>query len=202
MLDLISSNNIHQIFIFTVPGLIAIFFRSQFLTGRNPKHSEAILSYFAVSLVYYGTVISFITMFSGLADTIWNSIIGRLVVFFIIPSVLGILLGLNAQKGWVRNILKIIKINAVHAQPTSWDWKFSSRKDYWILVTLKDSNQCGGYFGDKSFVSSEPDERDLYIEKVYSLDDNGDWLDVGPKAVWIVPSEIKTIEFWPIEEEI
>jgi hypothetical protein len=35
-----------------VPGLIITFVRTQFTTGRMQKHSDAMLSYFALSAVY------------------------------------------------------------------------------------------------------------------------------------------------------
>ena len=43
--DLKSLNNLYLILVFLVPGLIVLFVRSQFVAGRRPSHSAAILSY-------------------------------------------------------------------------------------------------------------------------------------------------------------
>lgn len=52
---------------------------------------------------------------------------------------------------------------------------------HWILVTFKDSTRVAGYCGRESFISSDPSERDIYIERVYDVDDNGTWIPIDPK---------------------
>ncbi len=39
--------------VFTVPGVIALYFRSQFLAGRLPPVSEGALAYITLSLAYH-----------------------------------------------------------------------------------------------------------------------------------------------------
>ncbi|MCX8505556.1 MAG: hypothetical protein ORN98_02950, partial [Alphaproteobacteria bacterium] len=45
--------NLFIIIQFVVPGLIILFLRIQFTTGRMPKPSEAALTYVVLSLIYY-----------------------------------------------------------------------------------------------------------------------------------------------------
>ena len=48
-----------------------------------------------------------------------------------------------------------------------------------------------------SFVSSGPTERDIYIEKVYSIDpDTETWQETGDSGILIAPGQVQTIEFW------
>ena len=73
-------------------------------------------------------------------------------------------------------------------------------KEQLILVTLKDDTKFPGYCGQASFMSSDPTERDLYIEKVYKWGEDDAWIDNGAHGLWVAGSEIKTIEFFPIED--
>ena len=59
MPDLKSLDNLYLILGFLVPGLIALFVRSQFVTGRRPPHAAALLSYLTVSVIYYALALPF-----------------------------------------------------------------------------------------------------------------------------------------------
>ena len=78
---------------------------------------------------------------------------------------------------------------------TAWDYIFSRRRPVWILVTMTDGSTVAGYFGPRSFASSDPRGRDLYIESVFVADDNGPWHEVPMNAgVWIAGTHILNIE--------
>ena len=53
----------------------------------------------------------------------------------------------------------------------------------WVLVTLKDGTRFAGYCGPQSFITSDPAERDMYIEQIYDLDADHQWVSVGKKEV-------------------
>ena len=75
-------------------------------------------------------------------------------------------------------------------------------REQWVLVTLKDDTKYAGYCDpESSFFSSEPTERDMYIEYVYNLDDDNKWEPIPGKSVLITRGEVKTIEFWQRKEE-
>jgi hypothetical protein len=117
-------------------------------------------------------------------------------LIFVGPALFGLLLGLNAQFGLARRILQWCCLNPVHVMATAWDWKFSTMKEQWVLVVLKDGTKFGGFCGRNSFISSDSKERDLYIERVYDLDDQNNW-HPRDNGVLIAAGEIRTIEFWP-----
>jgi len=87
-------------------------------------------------------------------------------------------------------------LNAVHEVPSAWDWKFGKGENLWILVKLKDDTEFAGFCGENSFISSDPSERDIFIERVYELDDNNVWHEQAGKGVLIAQGEIRTIEIW------
>lgn len=53
-----------------------------------------------------------------------------------------------------------------------------------------------GKFGCSSLASSEKDERDIYQEEIYNMDEDGKWVKrERTDGIWIKASNIKVIEF-------
>ena len=179
-----------------IPGFVALGVRSQFMRGFSPSQSkENLVIYLAFSSVYDTLVVRFIEPEWMTDSTIWF-----LVIFIIVPAIIGLLLGINVQRNFIRGALSRIGIFTTHAFPTAWDWVFSRGvSEQLVLVTLKDGTQFSGLFGLESFASSIPNERDLYIQWLYDIDEEGIWtpVDEEGKGVLISASEISTVEFWP-----
>lgn len=194
-----SPDTVYLVIGFIVPGLIIIFVRAQFITGRTIKHGDALLSYLTVSAIYYAAILPAILYISSV-ESIWRLYAVWSLAIFVLPTILGILLGVSVQREWFRRVLRYFSLNPVHVMPTAWDWKFSSMQNQWILATLKDGTKFAGFCGNDSFFSSDPGERDVYIQWVYDIDDNNNWVCPGHKSVLIASGEIKTVEFWPYTE--
>lgn len=114
----------------------------------------------------------------------------------ITSSVLALLLGIAKQKQIARKVLTFLGIYSIHSIPCSWDYAFDRRDPSWLIVTLVDGSIIYGWFSYTSFASSDPEERDLFIEKVYSVDESGVWCEeAGIEGVYISKEQIKTIEF-------
>lgn len=199
MPDFKGVENFHLILTFIVPGVIALFVRSKFITGRTPSLSENILAFLVLSLVYYSLTVPFLEWALSVRDpwlaraAVWISLV------LAGPAIFGFVLGIAAQKEWAAWIADKWNINIVHVIPTAWDWRFSktARGGMFIMVTLKSGEQVAGLFGSNSFASSDSEERDLYIEEEYNVDGNGQWQARQERVgVLISQEEIKFIEFW------
>ena len=202
MQKLPSLDNLYLILLFLVPGFIVLFVRSQFVTGRSPDRSTTVLSYLIVSLIYYALALPFIGFVLSAETPSKGQVLAWFVLIVIGPAMLGLALGLNIQKDWFRRALQRCGLNPVHVVPTAWDWKFGGMTPQWVLVTLKDSTRFAGFCGSGSFMSSDPAERDIYIEQIYDVDDQKNWNPRGENGVLIAVGEIQTIEFWPdVEQE-
>lgn len=193
MIDLNNPEAFRMVLYFVVPGLIAVFVRAQFLSGRMQKHSDAILTYFSVSVVYWSALTVIGLTPSVVANHAWM----YLVFTLIFPAILGFLLGLNARLDWVRNILRKATLNPIHPTATAWDWKLSRTKACYVLVTMNDGEVVAGAYDQKSFASSDPAERDLFLEKVFTVSKDEPWQEVPGKEILIRASEIRYIEFLP-----
>ncbi len=199
MPKLLSLNNLYLILVFIVPGFIALSVRSQFITGRiSPQNKASFLSYLTISVIYGALVLPFVD-----PELIEKSRLSWFGLVFVGPIFLGLLLGLNVQKDFVRRLLNRFGLYPVHAIPTAWDWKFNGMAtDQWVLVTLKDGTRFAGFYGAQSFTSSSPDERDIYLQWVYDIREDGT---LSPpddeKGVLIAAGEIRTIEFLAVQGE-
>lgn len=199
MPDLGDSQNLYLILAFIVPGLIILYIRSQFLTGRLPPLKESLLVFFTISAIYYGAILPFWDWFVTDLETRLGTLLLWFGFVFLGPVLIGLLLGIDAKRETSRRLLlRILGFNVTHSIPTAWDWKFANMEEQWVLVTLKDGSKIAGWCGIDSFMSSDPSERDLYIEYIYDLDENDNWIETEDKSVLISPGEISTIEFWPV----
>lgn len=199
-----------------VPGLVMLYVRSQLVTGQHLPRSETLLLYLVVSIAYYALITPLVDLFlpqepdesvatvyailsqksSEYTSWHWLSIV------FGIPTLFGLLLGWNVQKNILRGVLQLIRINLAHAIPTAWDWKFNKREAQWVLVTLNDGTQFAGFFGSESFISTSPGERDMYIQYIYDINpEDNSWTPRDRSGVLIASGKIKTIEFWPHDQE-
>jgi Family of unknown function (DUF6338) len=116
----------------------------------------------------------------------------------LVPIALGILLGVSVQNRWLTQVLSQIKLYPLSPYRTGWDWVFGQRKAFFVIVTLEDGAQVAGWFGDQSLAASDLTQRDIYIEEVYDLDDQGNWhRRERPQGILITGKFVKHIEFLP-----
>lgn len=191
--------NFHLVLFFVVPGVIALFVRSKFITGRSPSASENFLTFLVLSLVYYSLTVPFLQLFMSAPEpwlaraAVW---IGLVIVG---PALFGLVLGYSAQREWSSWIGDKLNLNIVHVIPAAWDWRFSKidRGGMFVLVTLKSGERVAGFFGSNSFASSDNSERDLYVEEEYDVGEGGQWEARREKVgILISREEVKYIEFW------
>lgn len=201
MPELKSIDNLYLILGFLVPGLIVIFVRAQFVTGWRPSHSTTILSYFTISVIYYALALPFVDFVLSIKELGYGKVLAWLTLIFFGPAAFGLFLGINAQKNLFFRGLQWLRLNPVHVVPTAWDWKFGRMGSQWVLVTLKDGIRFGGFFSSGSFASSDPNERDIYIQWLHDIDGENKWHSCGDKTVLITSGQVKTIEFWPYKTQ-
>lgn len=116
----------------------------------------------------------------------------------ILPAVLGFVVGVIKQKKWIPWLFAKVKLGTFeqHEIPSAWDSFFSCLEPYWIVVTLKNGSKVHGFLGEASFVSSDPEDRDIYISHTLTLNENNQLEFVkDTKGVYIRGEEISVINF-------
>ena len=197
MSSLIDTYDMYTAPAFLVPGLIILYCRSRFVTGRRVLHAMSLLDYLAISLIYYALMLPAIDYIASTKlSAFWLSVAWILLIF-LIPAFAGLLLGALTQRDILYKFLHWCGLSPVHEIPSAWDWKFGNMDYQWVLVTLRNGTRFGGFCGPDSFVSSDPGERDIYVQWIYDIDENNTWSSRGNTGVLITSGEISTIEFWP-----
>jgi hypothetical protein len=191
---------------FIVPGFVMQSTFSIFVPRKAEESQRSFLRFVYFSCINYSIwswLIYLIikTNFSKF-HPIKTALIWSIIIFFS-PIVLGLIAGYCSNKEVIRKCLQRMGLNPIHVIPSSWDYKFSKiSKPTWVLVTLKDGSMIAGVFWSNSFASSDKDERDLYIEKIYKIPDEGPWQPISNNdGILINRDQIKHIEFWNDEQK-
>lgn len=196
----LSLDAIYVALIFIVPGYIISFFRAHFVTGKELDgymYVVHLITLSCLNFVIFGWAIYIATAWDispEIRSIVWIFVLAAA------PALIGFLSGVSSKKDWLRRIYAQIGLSPIHVVPTSWDYHFSGLSQSWVLVVLKDGTQFAGYWGGKSFASSDFKERDLFIEHVFEIPDTGPWTPTT-KSVLICAGEIRSIEFTPIERK-
>jgi hypothetical protein len=186
---------------FVVPGFVIQSTYSVFVPHKSEEVQRSFLRFIYFSCLNYSVwswLIYLIikTDFSKI-HPIRTALIWSIIDFFS-PVMLGVIIGYFSNKELMRKLFQRMGLNPIHVIPTAWDFKFSKiKKPNWVLVTLKDGGMVAGLFWSNSFASSDKGERDIYIEKIYKISDEGPWEPVSNnEGILILGDQIRHIEFW------
>lgn len=197
-MELKSLDQLSLVVWFLLPGVVIVYVRAQFLTGRLTPHKDALLTYLALSLVYHALTLPLLSALLRTQDPLAKHPWLWLLTVFFGPAAVGVVFGLNASKDWSRRFLAKLGLRGVHPMPTAWDETFARSEARLVIVTLKDGSVVRGWCGQQSFISSDAKERDIYIEQIYHKDEQGAWGVLFPgTGVYIAPGEIRMVEFPP-----
>jgi hypothetical protein len=81
----------------------------------------------------------------------------------------------------------------------AWDAFFESKKPCWLIVHLNDKSLVGGYFGQRSYATVEPQSGHIYLEELWRLDESGRFVAAieGSKGALFRPQDYVWLEaFW------
>jgi hypothetical protein len=97
MPDLKSIQSIYLVLGFIVPGMIIAFVRAQFLTGRLRTLSESIVTYIALTVLYYGLAAPFVEYVLTFEEPGRAKIAAWLALIIVVPAIVCLVLGALAQ---------------------------------------------------------------------------------------------------------
>ena len=186
--------DIDKILVLLFPGVVISFVRSKFLTRKISPQNQLIY-YCAVSVVYYVLVWLPVNASSFIEELDYQNPWHMFFLLLVGPVVLGGLFGYESRREYVHRFIRWVGLgNLTHPVESAWDWKFMNTNDEWVIVTLKDGTRFAGFYGTSSFASSDPQKRDIYIQWVHDIDEEGKWI-YAKVGVLVTSGEVKTIEF-------
>lgn len=114
-----------------------------------------------------------------------------LAVLFVAPVVWVCLLKAVRASKWLQRWLP-------HPTERPWDYVFSGKNPYWVIVTMKDGKKISGKYGYKSFSSCGASKEQIYIEETWVLnaDDGFERARETTAGTLIVSADIESIEFF------
>jgi hypothetical protein len=205
IMQLPNMDNFILLLAFVIPGFVTFHALRLFSVPNARENKDFILSYVTLSALNFALAGLLIPVANSdaysmvLRVTAWGAFV------FVIPYVTGILLGAFIQKNFVAwmfqsPLLRWTGLKPINHIPTAWDWKFGQANESFVLVTLTNGTEFTGLLDSRSFVSSNPAERDMFIQMLYDRDIDGNWLETT-KSLYVAKDQIKTVEFWPATNE-
>ena len=87
---------------------------------------------------------------------------------------------------------------------TAWDDFFVSHPDgVWVQAFLTDGNVVGGIFGQESFASSYPEPGHIYIQELWKIDPEGDFVapEIGHPGILLRPDDYRYVKVFSGDED-
>ena len=183
--------------IFILPGFLI----SSIIDAITPPKKEPEGVYFVRCLVYsiincaVWSWLYSIILCAKYGNAFWQWIL-LVIVTVLGASFLALFLATLKQKAAMQKVIEKIGINTIHSTPNAWDYYFSQQEPSFIIVTLVDGTVLYGWYAYNSFSSSDQEERDLYVEKSYSVNEKNEWtMDMESNGFYVPKDQIKYIEF-------
>jgi hypothetical protein len=181
---------------FFVPGFVAQKVYGLIVADDERDSTTFIVSAIAYSSLYYALI-------SPIVWALWYS--GQLTNPYVVPVLILFLPALPALLPiiWLRiRRLRWVQSRTLSPIKRPWDFVFGRRREYWVLVTLKDGEKIGGIYGRQSSSSSYPRQEQIYLEKVWILGEDNTFVHEAPqsKGVIILGDEIAYIELFSSPE--
>ncbi|WP_418582816.1 MULTISPECIES: DUF6338 family protein [Holdemanella] len=190
---------------YVIPGYIILKIISTIIPTKKQSETEIIVQSIGFSILN-NSIWSFAFSFVKYSFYKTNIVLFNFftsLIFILSGVVTGTVIALLKKYNVLGKMLNILKIETTCPIPTAWDYVFSKYESYWVEIEVSSGKQIRGLFSNMSYASSEYDNRDIYLEKLYEKkSDNSVWEKVErTKGVWISSSDIKHIKFYELEED-
>lgn len=180
-----------------MPGFISLKVYNLLCPGKLPDFSTQMFSSIMYSCLSYAIHLPIYLISATLQDfsiITWKHVLFITSLILIFPAVIPVAWLFIRKIEWVNNFLP-------HPTNSPWDYVFSQRNFYWLIVTLKDGTILGGKYGAGSFSSSYPEDPQIFISEQWLVDEEGFIRKVNDSSgIMILSKDIKTIEFFKLQE--
>lgn len=193
-MDFLTFDKILLLAIFFVPGFIYLKSYRLFIAEVNTDFSKDL--YEAIGFSFLNAIIFSYPLYvihkSNLVmetPLLYFLILGLIIIAA--PILWAYIYYLVSQKKWFSKFM-------ISPTKSAWDSFFSKRESYYCIVTLKNGRKIGGKYGLRSFSSTYPNPKDIYLEELWKLNKKGGFKNKidQTEGILITDNEIETIEFF------
>lgn len=204
MIDLISPNNFEFFARYFLSGFIVFSVRSRYVLGEKPKAGEIVFEAVVLSLLNQLIFLAILPVLGwitvGLAPDLARAARGRSLFFvevLIQPALLGVVIGRFLQTGWNSAILRRLAMPVVPPKRRAYDFAFTQNEtEGFVIITYGDGTEVFGYYGENSLAASDANRSDIYLERLYDVDENGQWFEQTPSRGALLNLDgMRSIEF-------
>lgn len=197
-MDILEKGKLFLFVLFIMPGFISMRVYRLFHPAPDNDTSKILIDVVSYSCINYSFLLIPIYLVEINGIFLSHPFLYYLfyfLVLIIIPVLLPILLLKARQSPRIRQKLP-------HPMARAWDYFFSTNQCCWVLVTLKNGKKYGGLYSYNSFATSRPEPEQLYLEKHWALDEEGDFDHelTDTLGILILTNEIESVEFIKLKE--
>jgi len=193
-MDIWQTDKLGLFLVFFIPGFISLKVYDLLIAGERRDFTKSLFEVIGYSALNFAALSWLIILiYSGelfANHKLWY-FISLFFILFISPILWPIcLIKLSSWGFFAKHI--------IHPILKPWDYVFSKRQRYWVIVHLKNGKKLGGVYDENSFASSYPAEEQIYLEEIWKLDDEGRFLNPieRSKGMIILKDEIVAVEFF------
>lgn len=192
-MDILEKGKLFLFVLFIMPGFISMRVYRLFHPSADSDTSKVLIDVVSYSCINFSFLLIPIYLIESNHIFISHPVLYYLFYLFVL-IIAPVLLPIILLK--IRNCERVKRV-LPHPIGRSWDYFFSTRQCCWVLVTLKNGKKYGGYYGSESFASNSPEPEQIYLEKHWALDDEGDFDHelTDTLGIIILTNEIESVEF-------
>lgn len=134
---------------------------------------------------------------SSLADSEAGGRVAFFAQVLVLPVVLGVLVGAALRREWNTALLRRLAMPIVHPTRRAYDFAFGEKiGNSFVIITFEDGGRVFGYFGQQSLAASDTGRSDIFLERLYDVDEQGVWRATEPsKSALLSLKTMRSIEF-------
>ncbi len=189
---------------YLLAGFILMSVRSWFVAAQRPKPTEVLFDAIILSLI--NQLVFLLLSPAGVwlpapVASLLQMVTDQRAAFFFeilaLPALLGALFGSALARNWNIAFLRRFAMPNIHPTQRAYDFAFAQRAGPgFVIVTYRDGTEVFGYFGARSLAATDDQRSDIYLERLYSVDAQGQWTEaIPPRSALLVLEDIRSIEF-------
>lgn len=195
-MDIWGASELAMFVAFVIPGFISLKTYEALSPGIAKDSSQQVIDAVAYSCVNYGLLAVPVALVeSSACKTSHPSLYLAFWAFVLLVAPIT-----WACAFWKLRHLQFVQKTLPHPVGKPWDYVFSQRKPYWVILTLKGDRQVAGRYDSDSFASSSPQSEQIYLQEAWVLNGDGGFERPrdGTAGVIVLGSEIVTLELFDL----